>query len=36
MSRVCDVCQCPEMTAGPHYTYFWTDLNGSNPVPVGI
>ncbi|KNB46478.1 kinase activator [Blastocystis sp. subtype 4] len=34
MSRVCDVCQCPEMTAGPHYTYFWTDLNGSNPVPM--
>lgn len=22
------------MTAGPHYTYLWTDSHGSNPVEV--
>ena len=33
---VSSVCKCPEMTAGPHYTYFWTDFNGSSPTPVGM
>lgn len=38
MHRVSDMCtkeSCPEMSAGPHYSYYWTDFNGSNPVPVG-
>ena len=37
MHRVSDMCtkeSCPEMSAGPHYSYYWTDFNGSNPVPV--
>lgn len=35
--RVVDVCTpeaCPEMAAGPHYSYYWTDFNGSSPVQV--
>lgn len=35
--RVSDMCTdetCPEMTAGPHYSYVWTDFNGSNPTAV--
>lgn len=35
--RIADECtssRCPEMTAGPHYTYLWTDSHGSNPVEV--
>lgn len=34
---VVDVCTpeaCPEMAAGPHYSYYWTDFNGSSPVQV--
>ena len=34
---VIDVCTpeaCPEMAAGPHYSYYWTDFNGSSPVQV--
>ena len=36
---VADMCTeetCPEMSAGAHYSYYWTDFNGSNPVPVGV
>lgn len=35
--RIADECtskNCPEMTAGPHYTYLWTDSKGSTPVSV--
>ncbi|CBK25379.2 uncharacterized protein [Blastocystis hominis] len=34
---VVDVCTpeaCPEMAAGPHYSYYWTDFNGSSPVQM--
>ena len=32
ISDECTSATCPEMTAGPHYTYLWTDAHGSNPV----
>ena len=35
--RVSDFCNprtCPEMTAGPHYTYLWTDQYTREPVSV--
>ena len=34
---IVDVCTpevCPEMAAGSHYSYYWTDFNGSDPVPM--
>lgn len=37
--RIVDVCTpevCPEMAAGSHYSYYWTDFNGSDPVPVAV
>ena len=37
--RIADECTnktCPEMTAGPHYTYLWTDSKGSTPVNVRL
>ena len=37
--RIADECtskNCPEMTAGPHYTYLWTDSKGSTPVNVRL
>lgn len=34
VSDVCTAKECPEMTAGPHYTYLWTDFHGSDPIPV--
>ena len=37
--RIADECtrsSCPEMTAGPHYTYLWTDARGGNPVSVSV
>ncbi|KAK8791868.1 hypothetical protein WA158_005245 [Blastocystis sp. Blastoise] len=27
ISSVCTLTSCPEMTAGPHFTYLWTDKN---------
>ena len=30
----CTSSTCPEMTAGPHYTYLWTDSRGSDPISV--
>ena len=32
----CTSSTCPEMTAGPHYTYLWTDSRGSGPISVFI
>lgn len=35
--RISDSCNpqtCPEMTAGPHYTYLWTDENHHNSISV--
>ena len=32
----CTSSTCPEMTAGPHYTYLWTDSRGSDPISVFI
>lgn len=37
--RVSDMCTdetCPEMTAGHHYSYVWTDFSGGNPTPVRL
>lgn len=34
ISDECTSTTCPEMTAGPHYTYLWTDAHGSNPINV--
>ncbi|KAM7459158.1 hypothetical protein BLSTO_00062 [Blastocystis sp. subtype 1] len=34
VSDMCTKESCPEMSAGPHYSYYWTDFNGSNPVPM--
>ena len=34
IAEECTRSSCPEMTAGPHYTYLWTDSRGSNPVSV--
>lgn len=39
ISRIAEECtrsSCPEMTAGPHYTYLWTDGRSSNPVSVRL
>ncbi|KAK8822690.1 hypothetical protein WA556_001584 [Blastocystis sp. ATCC 50177/Nand II] len=30
----CTPSSCPEMTAGPHYTYLWTDA--MHPTPISI
>ena len=37
--RISDECtsqSCPEMTAGPHYAYLWTDFKGSSPIEVQL
>ena len=37
--RISDHCTpqtCPEMTAGPHYTYLWTDEMHRDPISVSL
>ena len=39
ISRIAEECtrsSSPEMTAGPHYTYLWTDSRGRKPVSVRL
>ena len=36
ISDECTSQTCPEMTAGPHYTYLWTDSKGSSPIEVQL
>ena len=32
----CTPSSCPEMTAGPHYTYLWTDAMHPTPISVAF
>ncbi|RHY15679.1 hypothetical protein DYB30_002780 [Aphanomyces astaci] len=33
ISELCTPATCPEMSAGPCYTYLWADDNGGTPAP---
>ena len=36
ISDNCTIDTCPEMTAGPHYTYLWTDDRKQDPISVSV